>query len=267
MFKQMAWQACLLAGLAAGHGCANAACSRPITIAISGQGSDIVIEENRAVTGAMADVLEAVTRRSGCTFDYVFVPRVRAISMFMAGEVDVLPAAVQTAERDQAGVFVTYSSAQVAAIGLRTRLAQIGQPDQALGGSYLVNVVRGHDYGPAFKALLTQLRAQRRLEEVVDPLTAARKLAIGRADLILIAPGAFSEAAARAGIDNSLQAVPITAIPSFLAGIYLSRSALSTLDRDQLVAAMSDPAVKQRYWQAMSKRLHPWVLAGAHPVN
>ncbi len=259
--------AALLAALLACHAQAGAACSRPITIAISGQGSDIVVEENRTVSGAMADVLDGVTRRSGCTFDYVFMPRVRAISMFMAGEVDVLPAAVQTAERDKVGLFVTFSSAQVAAIGLRKRFAQIGLPDNALSGSYLVNVVRGHDYGPAYKELLQSLRAQRRLEEVVDPLTAARKLALGRADVILIAPGAFVEATERAGIDASLQAVPMASIPAFLAGIYLSRGSLIASDREQLAAAMSDPAIKQRYWHAMSKRLRPWALEGARQVR
>jgi polar amino acid transport system substrate-binding protein len=267
MNKATIWQACLLAALVAGHGLAQSACSRPITIAISGQGSEFVVDEKRAVSGAMAEVLDEVTRRSGCTFDFVFVPRVRAIGMFLAGEIDVLPAAVQTQERDRAGVFVAYSSAQVAAIGLRKRLVEIGTPDDALSGSYLVNVVRGHDYGPAFKELLGQLKAQRRLEEVVDPLTAARKLAIGRADVVLIVPAAFGEAAERAGIDNSLQAVPIATIPPFLAGIYLSRSSLGTLDRNVLVAAMSDLAVKQRYWNAMSKRLRPWAQAGARPVH
>jgi polar amino acid transport system substrate-binding protein len=263
MIKATALLACLLACEAHAH----AACSRPITIAITGQGSDIIVEENRSVSGAMAEVLDDVTRRSGCTFDYVFVPRARAISMFMAGEVDVLPAAVQTEARDKAGLFITYSSAQVAAIGLRKRFTQIGQPDGILSGTYLVNTVRGHDYGPAFKTLLDSLRAQRRLEEVVDPLTAARKLALGRADVILIAPGAFVEASERAGIDNALQAIPMPSIPSFLAGIYLSRTSLLASDREQLAATMSDPVVKQRYWHAMSKRLRPWALAGARPAH
>lgn len=259
--------AALLASLLACHAHAVAACSRPITIAISGQGSDMVVKENRNVSGAMAEVLEDVTRRSGCTFDYQFMPRVRAISLFMAGDIDVLPAAVQTAERDKVGRFVTFSSAQVAAIGLRQRFAQIGLPDKTLKGSYLVNVVRGHDYGPAYKALLQSLRAQGRLEEVVDPLTAARKLARGRADVILIAPGAFVEATEQAGIDNALQAVPMASIPAFLAGIYLSRSSLIASDREQLAASLSDPGLKQRYWQAMSKRLRPWALAGARPAR
>lgn len=259
--------AALLAGLLACHAQAGAACSRPITIAITGQGNDMVVQQDRSVTGAMAEVLDEATRRSGCTFDYVFVPRVRAISMFLAGEVDVLPAAVQTAERDRAGLFVPYSSAQVAAIGLRKRLAQLGQPDGALSGTYLVNVVRGHDYGPAFKTLLDSLRAQRRLEEVVDPLTAARKLALGRADVILIAPSAFVEATERAGIENALQAVPMASIPAFLAGIYLSRSALPASDREQLASVFAELAVKQRYWNSMRQRLRPWALVGARPVH
>ncbi len=263
---QAALLASLLAGLGGLPGAAQAACSRPITIAISGQGSDIVVEENRAISGAMAEVLDEVARRSGCSFNHLFVPRVRAITMFMAGEVDVLPAAVQTPERDRVGVFVTYSSAQVAAIGLRNRLAQLGTLNNELSGSYLVNVVRGHDYGGAFKALVASLKAQHRLEEVADPLTAARKLALGRADLVLMAPGAFSEAAQRAGIDQALQAVPVTTIPAFLAGIYVSRSALNDSDREQLLHTLSDPAIKQRYWHSSSKRLQPWVLSGARPV-
>lgn len=263
MLKTAALLACLLAC----HAPARAACSRPITIAISGQGSDMVVKENRLVSGALAEVLDDVTRRSGCTFDYVLMPRVRAIGMFLAGEIDVLPGAVQTDERDKAGLFITFSSAQVAAIGLRKRFAQIGLPDSSLSGSYRVNVVRGHDYGPAYKALLQSLREQGRLEEVVDPLTAARKLGLGRADVVLIAPGAFVEATERAGIDDSLQAVPVASIPAFLAGIYLSRSTLIASDREQLAASMADPAVKQRYWHATSKHLRPWALAGARPVR
>lgn len=259
--------AALVAGLLGCHGAAQAACSRPISIAISGQGTDIIVDGSRKVTGTMAEVLDDVAQRSGCTFHYLFLPRARAISMFMAGEVDVLPAAVQTAERDKVGQFVQFTTAQVAAIGLKSRLAQLGKLDAALSGNYLVNVVRGHDYGPAFRSLVASLRAQRRLDEVVDPLTAAKKLAIGRADVVLMAPGAFIDATARANIDNTLQAVPVAGIPAFSAGIYLSRSGLADADRDLLAAAMADPAVRQRYWQSVSKRLPPWVLDGARPTR
>ncbi|MES2299071.1 MAG: transporter substrate-binding domain-containing protein [Pseudomonadota bacterium] len=249
-------------------GAAHAACSRPIKVPVSPAGGDLAINSENQAHGIGADMLASVTNRTGCQFEFVSVPRVRGLEMFRAGAVDLLTSVVQTAERDEIGEFVAFTSSRVAAIGMRKSLPAGGAPDDKLSGSYLVNVVRGYDYGPAYRTLLQSLRAQHRLEEVTDPLTAARKLAMGRAGVILIAPGAFIEAAERAAITAEVQAFPLASIPPFLSGVYVSRGALGEADRAALATSLREREVRQKYWAAVvASRLPAWVLAGAKMVD
>jgi polar amino acid transport system substrate-binding protein len=245
----------------------GAECSREIRVPVSAIGGDIVIGPQGQVSGLIPDLLAELSMNSPCRFTFVPVPRVRALAMFGNGEVDLLPGAVHTDERDKVGEFVPFTSARVAAVGLRKRMAALGPLDATLSGSYIVNVVRGYDYGPAYRALVASLRAQHRVEEVVDPLTAARKLGMGRADLILIAPGALVEATEQAGISDTVQAVPVMSIPAFVAGIYVSRLSLGAAERDLLVAQLSDRTLKQKYWRMANSSMRPWALVGAKLVN
>jgi polar amino acid transport system substrate-binding protein len=189
-----------LALCAAPQGGAQAACSRAIKIPVSLVGGDINITADQKVSGVMggqhvdragAEHLERPYARGGNEFELALRTR---------SDVGQQLAVVQTLERDGLGEFVAITSSRVAAVGLRRHLSELGMPDDKLSGSDLINVVRGYDYGPAYRALLQSLREQHRLEEVTDPLTAARKLGMGRAGVILIAPGAFAEAAEQAGI-------------------------------------------------------------------
>jgi polar amino acid transport system substrate-binding protein len=254
----------LLACLACADASALAGCSRAITVPVSPMGSDIIIDEQHKVTGVLPELLAELTARTGCRFTLLPVPRMRALSMFADGKVDLLPAVVQTAERDKAGQFIAFTSARVAAVGLRDKAIMV---DEQLDGSYSVNVVRGYDYGPAYLALLDKLRRQHRLEEVVDPLTAVRKLSMGRAGLVLIAPGALVDAVMQTGMDQQLQARPLTTIPPFLAGIYLARHGLPEPDRQLLATALAEPSLQQKYWRLISTRLPAWALEGAKPAR
>ncbi|MES2260769.1 MAG: transporter substrate-binding domain-containing protein [Pseudomonadota bacterium] len=241
-------------------------CSRPITVPISPLGFEMVVDQQQRASGTALDLLDQVAQRTGCRFQFIFVPRVRAVVMFVAGEVDLLTSATQTDERDRAGEFIHMLDDQAGVVGLKGHVDKLGLPASLAGGDYMVNVVRGFDYGAPYREMVETLRRQHRLEDVVDPDTLVRKMAVGRADVALIPPHALYEAALRHGLVDRLQTVRIEAMATHHVGIYLSTRALKAPDRQRLAEALLALRREQFQWHLLQKRLPPWVLEGTRPV-
>ena len=118
----------LVVALLAGAGPAQAACSRPVKVAISPMGRNMMVEADGSVGGLVPDFLQLAAARTGCRFDFITVPRARALAMLQSGEIDLLPGATRTAERDQAGIFVHMYNSRAMLI------AGAGRSRQARGG-------------------------------------------------------------------------------------------------------------------------------------
>jgi polar amino acid transport system substrate-binding protein len=228
----------------------------------------MVINDKQQVSGYLTILFDDIAKRTQCRFQYVIVPRARAVSMFLAGQVDILPGSTQVEERDRIAEFVPLARGRVAAILLRRFQPRIQKLASPLDGAGVVNAVNSYDYGESYRKLLADLKAQGRLEFVLDPDTAVRKLASGRADILLAAPTVMIEAITKAGIESDIVAIPVPNLPEYHSGLYLSHLTMEAADVKQLSAAFHSPETHAIYWRVMSAATPAWVLdAGLHPAN
>ncbi|GAB3252177.1 substrate-binding periplasmic protein [Chitinimonas naiadis] len=222
----------------------------------------MLIDSSHRVSGVIADFLDRVSAESGCRFDYLIMPRVRSFPEMRQGKVDVVASAIRTSERDQLGQFLPTLRAPIVLITLSNRVpASMALPLLAQG-KLMINVVRGHDYGPAYQQLLQTLRSQGRLEEVDSPETVAKKLAVGRADGTITLGVVMADVAPQQGLGDKLQLQPIETIPAVVSGFYLSNSRLSDTDRWWLASALKAGIRDGEFWRLYRKRYPTWALQG-----
>ncbi|WP_159665443.1 transporter substrate-binding domain-containing protein [Andreprevotia sp. IGB-42] len=244
-------------------GVVHARCSRPINVPLSPVGIYVTVGEKGTPGGIDMAVMDVIARKTQCRFNFIRVPRIRAWKMFMSGEADLMMAAIRSAERDEAGELVVFSRPIVAAIGLRSQ-RDVLAPDSQLSGSFPVNIVRGYEYGEQYAGLVSVLDNQQRLETVVDPDTAAKKLAAGRAGVILISPLAMTEAILQY-VTEEIFVLPLMSAPD--EGFYLSRRSLNAQDRALLKAAFSDKEAHRTFAGAFHNRVPAWAAVGVQLVE
>lgn len=66
---------------------AQAACSRPVKVAISPMGRNMMVAPDGGVSGLAPDFLKLAAARTGCQFDFIKLPRARALRMLQTGSV------------------------------------------------------------------------------------------------------------------------------------------------------------------------------------
>jgi polar amino acid transport system substrate-binding protein len=239
----------LVLSLLAGAASAQGACSRPVKVAISPMGRNMMVAADGSVAGLVPDFLKQVAARTGCHFVFILVPRARAHLLFESGAVDLVPGATRTDERDRLGAFVHMYNSRAMLIALAGKLppelalAEVGARALTLGA------VRGYNYGPEYLGLVEQAAIQPRLSLVPDPDTAARMLAAGRFDAVLVGPSVFAEAAQRAGLADKVAVTSVSGMQPAQVGIYLQRQALPAADLARLrdaIAALVNRGVYAR---------------------
>lgn len=251
--------------LAAGPGC-----SRPIKVAFSSIGREMMVSPNGSLSGIAYNFLTEVAERTGCRFDFQSMPRARAWVLMEQGEVDLIPAAVPTARRDHFGIFLDHLLNQdIALLSLKKSGLTIHNLDELIHSHIRVDVVRGYDYGPEYKALLANPALRPRVSETVDPDNIARKLLAGRTDAFLMPPSVFIEAAIKEGIEEQIVAQPL-ALPAPRDGMYLVTSHLSKQDATTLldsIKALNNEGEYIRFFRQAHQDMPAWVLKGVRNLT
>ena len=250
---------------------AMAACSRPIEVPVAPIGQSVIVKGD-TVSGAYYDLLGTLRTRTGCTFHFRVVPRMRLEAMFESGKADLLVAATHSDRRDHAGQFIPMVETRATLLSITSSRAPLRTMDEILERTELrVAVVRGFDYGQAYQDLLKKLTAQGRLYQEADPLTVARLLNGGMADLTIMPPSAIISAiksdARVAGMEVRLRIETLEEIPWIQAGVYISSKSLNAEDRRQLTKGLSASAREGELWHLFQHYYPPAVLnASTRPL-
>jgi polar amino acid transport system substrate-binding protein len=218
---------------------AQAACSRPVKVAISPMGRNMMVNPDGSVSGLVPDILKLAAARTGCQFDFINVPRVRALRMLETGDIDLLPGSTRTEERDKSGIFVHMYNSRAMLIALAGKLPPELGLDEIRKRELSFGAVRGNNYGPEYMRQVEEAGSLPRLSLVPDPDTAARMLAAGRFDAVLAGPSVFAEAAQRAGLADKIAITAVSGMQPAQVGIYLSRHSLPFADQERLREAIA----------------------------
>lgn len=243
---------------------AAAQCSRPIIVPAVASGQSVIFHDGQA-SGVVPEMLAQVGQRAGCIFRWSVVPRMRLEALFETGGADLLVAATQVARRDRYGIFVPVVEARPALISLRSSRAPVGTIAELLARRELrVALVRGYDYGDAYQAMITELKAQGRVYFESDPTTVARLINGSMADVTIMPANTFAgglhEDPRTAGMAGKLRIEQLAELPWIKTGIYISRKSLSRADQLVLETALAESVKSGAWWHSLTRQYTAPVL-------
>lgn len=249
---------CLGIGLATSAG---AGCSRPLQVPLAPVGLSVLLPPQGQPTGVYPELLRQVGEADGCTFVMSPVPRARQELMFEKGQSDVLVPASRTPRRDEFGDFVPLIQARAMLIALQSdRALPMSLKALVQTPSLRVVLVRGFDYGDAYQELIRELTRQGRLRLEADPVSVARVLDAGGADLTLMAPSILVSALYAdervSHLLGRLRLGPLDELGWNDSGVYLSRTAMGEADRRYLRDALDRAARSGAIWK-LFKQFYP----------
>lgn len=240
---------------------AHAACSRPMQVPLAPVGLSVLLPPLGQPTGVYPELLRQLGEADGCVFVMSTVPRARQELMFEKSQADLLVPASRTPRRDEFGEFVPLIQSRAMIITLHGGRSLPTSLKALLQATELrVVVVRGFDFGDAYQVLVKELTRQGRLRLEADPVSVARVLDAGGADLTLMAPSILVSALhADERVSHLLGRLRLGAVEELGwndSGIYLSRAALNDGDRRLLQESLDQAARSGLVWK-LFKQFYP----------
>ena len=139
--------------------------------------------------GIDKDVIEALAKRTGCTFHMVLDSRVRIWTALEAGTLDMSVSGIASPEREKKARFVTYFKTHNHALLKADLASSATTPDGFLADTGLrVAVVKSFKHGERYDAWLDTLRAQGRVEQAADFNAVWNLFKVGRVQAVLGLP-------------------------------------------------------------------------------
>jgi len=236
----------------------QAACSRPVNTPMSATGLSVVVTDDQVSGGIYPDILQSVQKADECTFVIKAVPRARLEFLFESGDADLLIPASKTPERDKMGVFVPLIYNRATLISLESSRKTITTAQELIDNPALkVVLVRGYGYGPAYEQLVHDLQQQRRVQFETDPVSVARVLKLGNAQVTIMAPsilaGSLQGDERVRDMADKLRFEPIKELPWGDSGAYVSRKSLSEPDQRALKELLEQAARSGAVWRGFQK--------------
>ncbi|MBE9609089.1 substrate-binding periplasmic protein [Chitinilyticum piscinae] len=247
---------------------ALAACSRPIVVPATSSGK-LVSVSGQQLGGIYPDLLRESSVASGCVFRFEPVPWARMMYMLETGTGDLFAPLSQTAERDRYAELVPMYYSTPVVITL-LQVPALTRAEELLNYPELrVNVVRGHNWGPAYASLVERLRAAGMVEEVTDMPMLLKKMAAGRAHVAIMGShlmdGAIQTAGMRDTLAPRLRYQQVRDLDTNLAGVYLSKS-LPEGDRVQLRAMLQHWLKSGLFWLRLQREMTAQGLSSLAPL-
>jgi polar amino acid transport system substrate-binding protein len=240
---------------------ALAECSRPINVPAAPDGVSVVVKPEGQVTGVIPDILRTVAKETGCEFKFSVAPRARLEMLFGSGDADLLLLSTQTPERDRSGQFVPLFKVRAVLVSVKP----LDKPVQSIEDLILrtdlrVCLVRGYDYGPAYRRLTSEEMTGRwcHAPHIPDLL---RRLRANMADVTILLPGgvfgAVRSDSRLKDLEGKLQFAELDDIPWQDAGVYVSSRTLPTQDQALLINAFRKGGASAQAMKGFAEALPP----------
>lgn len=235
-------------------------CSRTIQVAVSPAGHSAIIHGNE-YTGVYPEILKAIQAKGICQFKFTHVPRARQQAMYHANDTDLLLPATRTPLRDQDGHFVPMIASRSGILTMDPKLEVFRTFAQLRARKDLrIALVRGFDYGDAYRQLAQDLEAEHRVFYEPDAVGVARLMKAGFAEVTIMSPSLFISALSGdsrvSDKSNKVRIDTVDELPWTESGVYLSLKSLSQADRDVLEAQLNAAAKSGQVWEAY-QRFYP----------
>jgi polar amino acid transport system substrate-binding protein len=225
--------------------------------------------EDGRYRGTAVDLVEELSRRTGCHFAFEWYPRGRLFAQFSANRIDMVMSSLPDAARDRAGRWLPYGYARFELVlSRRTGGGFASLADFVARGTGRLNITRGVSYTPAVLAQLDRLQQAGRLEYVNDFDTAYRKIQAGRADGTLAPPAIDLWHSRRLGMGEDLVRYDMPESPRSITGAYASRANLAPELQQAFATAframVADGTVQAIYARYLGAEVTAQIFAGGN---
>ena len=178
--------------------------------------------------------------------------------MFKMGIADLLLPSTRTPQRDEIGLLIPFIKSRATIISINSdRPAITSAQDILLRKELRLILVRGFDFGPAYRSLVAEMTQQGRVILEADVVSVARMLKLSNNHISIMAPsiivGAIKEDARVQNLQEKFRFEPIDELPWDDAGIYISNSSLDKADREYLQNALMRAAKSGVAWQSFKR--------------
>ncbi len=233
-----------------------AACSRVIQAPVSAMGASIIIRGD-VVSGIYADLLREIAK-DGCQFNFVIVPKARSDFMLKTGSADLLLSATRTQQRDELGLFIPLVKVRTTVISLASdRPALTSAQDILLRKDLRLFLVRGFDFGPAYRNLVAEMTQQGRVSLEADVVSVARMLQLSNNHISIMVPSTIvatvKDDARVQDLHDKFRFEPIDELPWGEVGIYVSNTSLDKADQEYLQNILMRAAESGIAWQSFKR--------------
>ncbi len=230
-----------------------ATCSRPINVPVAVIGRSVMVNGDN-IDGVYPEILRNLGEKEACRFVFTLVPRARLELLFESGRADLLIPASRTSKRDENGIFIPMIYSRATLISLNSNRTVITSAQELLSRKELkVALVRGFDYGVAYQDIVKELGRQGRLYLDADPLSVARLLKAGVADVTIMAPsilaGVIMDDARVQDMLDKLRFEPIPELPWGDSGVYVSKKSLSLEEQATLKDMLEQVTKSGAVWK------------------
>ena len=177
-------------------------------------------------SGIDADLVMAMSKRSGCSFTETVKPRSRIWRELEEGTLEMAGNGIETAQRDKFAAFIPYMAvrAKLLYLGSGTAPATV---EELLQQPVHVGIVRSFKHGEPYDMALEQLRQQGKVVEARDMQQLFEWLQKGRINVAITHPVVYQRYLSMLQLDK-LQIVDLaTQQPTLKVGVVLSRKRFS----------------------------------------
>ena len=193
----------LLLWAAAAHASPMACGSKPIRLAFYEYGYFYFLDKQGAA-GIDKDIVDELSRRSGCKFDTQVMARARIWAELANGGLDMSVSGIQNPERDQFAWFAHYLSMKnYAVLGSAVPQATHSAKEFLQQPKLQFGAVRAFKHGTDQDKWLDQLRAGNRVQDSANVETLFKKLKEGRIDALFSQPAVYGKSLADLGLQQS----------------------------------------------------------------
>lgn len=245
-------------------GMAQATCSRTINVPVAPHGMAVVVKHGKAA-GVVPDMLDELGDKYGCKFAFPVVPRARLEMLFRAADADLIVLSTRSPERDLSGTFVPVFKYRALLVGVKPLDPPVQSVDALLSQTDLrIAVVRGFDYGPAYRKLLDPAVASR-VQYANNLNDLMRRIQAGIADVTILpyssAYNTIMEDPRLSGLESQLSIHSLDDIPWQDAGFYVSKRTLPAADQAILIDMLGSEEVGKQILKSLSKVIPPAVFS------
>ena len=156
-------------------------CTRPIKVGLYDLGA---FYNPVTKSGIDKDVVEEIERRTGCSFELLYMARVRIWVALREGSLDMTVSAIETPERREFAYFIPYMWMQNELVMQEDKLAPASPADFLADDRLRIGVVKSYRHGAGWDEWITAIRQRKaqRVIEATDSMALFTMLNAGRID-------------------------------------------------------------------------------------